>query len=347
MILGVESSCDESALALFDPGAGLCGEWLHSQLDLHREYGGVVPELASREHLQKFPLLLTKVLQQEEARSIREIAVTCGPGLAPCLALGISLAHALGMTLNVPVRGFNHLRGHAFSAFIDLHEERPDLFHERLSLHLPHLGLLVSGGNTLLFKIQEDLCIQLLAQTVDDAAGEALDKGAKLLGLDYPGGALLEKHARTGDPAWHAFPRAFAGRREMRFSFSGLKTSLRYLLEKMTDKELETHFANLCASYQEAVVDQLVSKVLQALQIGGLRSLGLSGGVANNQILRQRFVQLAGEESLPLFMARPSHSGDNAGMIAFNAFLEKSQANDPEMKKIVPLLPSLKIIQAP
>ena len=197
MILGVESSCDESALALLDPASGLCGEWVHSQLDLHREYGGVVPELASREHLETFPVLLEKVMDKVKGLSakIEEIAVTCGPGLAPCLALGVSVSRALGIELAVPVRAINHLRGHAFSVFINLHEANPLEFFDSLQTYLPHLGLLVSGGNTLLFEIRSDLSIQVLAQTVDDAAGEALDKGAKLLGLDYPGGALLEKNA--------------------------------------------------------------------------------------------------------------------------------------------------------
>ena len=346
MILGIESSCDESALAVFDPDVGFCGEWVHSQIDLHREYGGVVPELARREHLEKFPILLEKVLACVQPNDLREIAVTSGPGLAPCLALGISLARSLGIAWNVPVRGINHLRGHAFSAFIGLHNKNPIQFHERLADLLPHLGLLVSGGNSLLFEIREDLAIHLIAQTVDDAAGEALDKGAKLLGLDYPGGALLEKHAIDGDPAWREFPRAFARKPEMRFSFSGLKTSLRYLLEKMSDDEVEDHFTDLCASYQAAVMDQLVAKSFQALDASSYCSLGLSGGVANNRILRSRFKELAQKESLPLFLAEPRHSGDNAGMIAFAAFMESHPHTIDKLQDHVVLQPSLKINEA-
>jgi N6-L-threonylcarbamoyladenine synthase len=346
MILGIESSCDESALAVFDADDGFCGEWVHSQMDLHREYGGVVPELASREHLEKFPMLLKKVLTCVRPEELREIAVTSGPGLAPCLALGISLARSLGIAWNIPVRGINHLRSHAFSVFIGLHDDNPVQFRERLAGHLPHLGLLVSGGNTLLFEIREDLAIHLIAQTVDDAAGEALDKGAKLLGLDYPGGALLEKHAIDGDPAWREFPRAFARKPEMRFSFSGLKTSLRYLLEKMSDVEVEDHFHDLCASYQAAVMDQLVAKSRQALETRSFCSLGLSGGVANNRILRNRFKDLAQRESVPLFLAEPRHSGDNAGMIAFAAYMESHPESTHEEEDRVILQPSLKINEA-
>ena len=350
MILGVESSCDESALALLDPASGLCGEWVHSQLDLHREYGGVVPELASREHLETFPVLLEKVMGKVKGLSaqIEEIAVTCGPGLAPCLALGVSVSRALGIELAVPVRAINHLRGHAFSVFIKLHEANPLEFFDSLQTYLPHLGLLVSGGNTLLFEIRSDLSIQVLAQTVDDAAGEALDKGAKLLGLDYPGGALLEKNALGGDPTWRDFPRAFAKKPELRFSFSGLKTSLRYLLEKMEDADVDRHFADLCASYQAAVVDQLASKTKQVLSNGQFKSLGLSGGVANNQALRQRISTLAQSDGCPLFLAEPSHTGDNAAMIAFAALVEAHNHKIMyDSQPSIPLLPSLKINQCP
>ena len=347
MILGVESSCDESAVALFDPEQGLRHEWVHSQLDLHKQYGGVVPELASREHLETFPALLHELIQCPGGLAqVKSVAVTCGPGLAPCLALGVSFARALGLALGVPVHPANHLRGHAFSVFINLHENDPAGFAEALQLQLPHLGLLVSGGNTLLFEIRSDLSINVIAQTLDDAAGEALDKGAKLLGLDYPGGALLEKHAGGGDPTWRAFPRAFAAKPDLCFSFSGLKTSLRYLLEKMEDSEVELHFSDLCASYQAAVVDQLAAKAEQVLASGHFQSFGLSGGVANNQTLRQRIVGLAQSQDIPLYLAEPRHTGDNAAMIAFAAFIE-AQSTAYDALTSIPLLPSLKITQSP
>ncbi|MGE9292351.1 MAG: tRNA (adenosine(37)-N6)-threonylcarbamoyltransferase complex transferase subunit TsaD [Puniceicoccales bacterium] len=318
----MESSCDESALALFNPAAGLTGEWVHSQVALHRRYGGVVPDLASREHLGNFGCLLEEASAHGDFASVEQIAVTCGPGLAGCLAIGISLAKSLALALDVPLVGVNHLRGHAFSPFIPLHAEDPAAFRERLAACLPHLGLLASGGNSLLFRIGSDLKIEILAQTVDDAAGEALDKGAKLLGMDYPGGPLLEKAAAAGNAKRFEFPAGIPGASDWRFSFSGLKTSLRYRLEKMDDAELERDFADLCASYQRAVVLQLVRKTRHVLRAGDYASLGLSGGVANNGPLREAMAELAHKERLPLLPALKKHTGDNAAMIAFAAWVD-------------------------
>ena len=180
MILGIESSCDESALALYDRGKGVLGEWIHSQVVSHADYGGVVPDIAVSEHLDNFIPLLT--LAQKEfqlSEDVAKIAVTCGPGLVGCLGIGISVAKSLGILWDIPVVGVNHLRGHAFSPFLPLLAKRKDCFAE----NLPHLGLLVSGGNTILFSLSECMELSIVASTVDDAVGEALDKGAKLLGL--------------------------------------------------------------------------------------------------------------------------------------------------------------------
>lgn len=322
MILGIESSCDESALALFDPRSGLAGEWVYSQIAQHQAYGGVVPDLASRQHLANFPLLLAELDTILGDRPLTSVAVTCGPGLAGCLALGIALAKSLSMAWAVPLAGVNHLRGHAFSPFIELHRNNPDSFKEALQKLLPHMGLIVSGGNTLLFEIDRNRAFRIIAQTVDDAAGEALDKGAKLLGLGYPGGPVIEKTASKGSPNVIDFPRAFHGSKEMKFSFSGLKTSLRYRLEKMSDKQLTAQLPDICAGYQQAVVDALLRKTRQALHKSSYQSLGLSGGVANNGLLRKAFDFLAQEEELPLFCAQPQHTGDNAAMIAFASFAD-------------------------
>lgn len=321
-ILAIESSCDESALAIFDPERGLVGEWVHSQIDLHQEYGGVVPDLASREHLHRFGPMLTVASSQVKLSDLAEIVVTQGPGLAGCLAMGLAVGKALAMAWGVPLRGVNHLRGHAFSPFITLHAEDPSRFDEQFKRRLPHLGLLVSGGNTLLFCIERDRSIRIIAQTVDDAAGEALDKGAKLLGLQYPGGPLVEKAALSGDAQRFDFPKAMTGAQDMRFSFSGLKTSLRYRLEKMDDTTLAQDFNDLCASYQEAVIWQLLNKTKHAMKHESFASLGLSGGVANNQRLRQTFTRFAHGRGLPLLIAQPQHTGDNAGMIAFAAWAD-------------------------
>ncbi len=366
-ILAIESSCDESALALFDPASGFKGEWIASQSALQERYGGVVPDLASREHLRALPLLLEEAMQNPFFKALTAIAVTQGPGLAPALAMGISFAQTLALAKALPLYGVNHLRGHAFSPFISLFEEDPTSFKERFQGYLPHLGLLVSGGNTLLFELDAALRITILAQTLDDAAGEALDKGARLLGLKYPGGPLVEQYALGGNPQAYTFPRAL--QKELAFSFSGLKTALRYTVEKLSTftsekptsplseklppaasraqtfpppspeglptsssekfppslAENHSPLADLCASYQAAVFDQLVSKTQTVLGASPSRfkSLGLSGGVANNKTLRNRFQVLAQGHPLPLLLAQPKHSGDNASMIAFAHYLDR------------------------
>lgn len=323
MILALESSCDETAVALFDPAQGFAGEWVHSQIALHETYGGVVPDLASREHLRHFGPLLQRALATVPASRITRIAVTHGPGLAACLAMGLSAAKSLALSWRVPVVGINHLRAHAFSPFIALHESGPAMFDAELEKVLPHLGLLVSGGNTALILIDERRRLRLLASTLDDAAGEALDKGAKLLGLGYPGGPQVERLAQSGSVRAFEFPKAIAQRATLDFSFSGLKTSLRYRLEKMQPTDIEARKADLCASYQHAVMDALVRKTKLALEQGVYRSLGLSGGVANNQVLQAGLEKLALRHGVPFFRARPQHTGDNAGMIAFDAWVER------------------------
>jgi N6-L-threonylcarbamoyladenine synthase len=330
MILAIESSCDESALARFDPSSGILGEWVHSQIDLHKEYGGVVPDLASREHLKNFFPLLDTAGLSADSEGITQIAVTHGPGLAGCLALGIAFARSLGLAWGVPVVGVNHLRGHAYSPFIALHEASPAEFSQAFQAQLPHLGLIVSGGNTILFEINTERQLSVLAETVDDAAGEALDKGAKLLGLPYPGGPQVERLAVGGDSKVYDFPKAIAPRNERRFSFSGLKTSLRYRLEKMSDEDVSSAMPDICAGYQGAVIDQLVGKTKHLIQAGraggneGYRSLGLSGGVSNNKALRAAIERLAQRYRMACLIAKPQHSGDNAAMIAFAAFADPS-----------------------
>jgi N6-L-threonylcarbamoyladenine synthase len=327
MILGLESSCDETAVAVFDPARGLVGEWIHSQIALHERHGGVVPDLATREHLRHFGPLLARARAVTDFSRLSRIAVTRGPGLAACLAIGVAAAKALGLALRVPVVGVNHLRGHVWSSFLPLHAEAPEQFPERLRALLPHLGLIVSGGNTLLFSLDETARLNVIASTRDDAAGEALDKGAKLLGLGYPGGPLVERLAAGGRVDAFDFPRGIGRRDELDFSFSGLKTSLRYQLEKMSTADVEARRADLCASYQQAVIDVLVRKAGLALERGGnsFRSVGLSGGVANNRTLRGRLERLAADRGAIFLAARPEHTGDNAGMIAFAAWVERRE----------------------
>lgn len=343
MLLAIESSCDESALALFDPATGMVGEWVHSQISLHEEYGGVVPDLASREHLKNFfPLLEASTVLAHKER-ITQIAVTNGPGLAGCLALGIAFAKSLGLAWQVPVIGVNHLRGHAYSPFINLHAENPQGFAAAFSDLLPHLGLIVSGGNTILFEISTDGVLEVLAETVDDAAGEALDKGAKLLGLPYPGGPRVEKLAATGNPDAFDFPKAIAPRNERRFSFSGLKTSLRYRMEKMDDTELDAAMPDICASYQRAVIDQLRGKTRHLLSGSDYKSLGLSGGVSNNKALRAAMQDLAKRYRVPCLIAEPRHTGDNAAMIAFAAFADPQGTRGDTPDQPLSIEPALRL----
>lgn len=324
MILAIESSCDESAVSVFDPAEGVVGDWVHSQIDLHREYGGVVPDLASREHLKNFLPLIEVAELSEKQHLVTQIAVTNGPGLAGCLALGVAFARSIGLAWGVPVIGVNHLRGHAFSPFMSLHRACPVDFKRKMKEMLPHLGLIVSGGNTILFEIDERQNTSILAETVDDAAGEALDKGAKLLGLPYPGGPEIEKLASAGDSTVFDFPKAIAPRNERRFSFSGLKTSLRYRLEKIDDATLASVMPDICASYQSSVIAQLIGKSKHLLSGSGYKSIGLSGGVSNNKALRASMEDLARRYRVPCLIAEPRHTGDNAAMIAFAAFADPS-----------------------
>jgi len=342
MILALETSCDETAAAVFDPTRGLVGEWIHSQIVLHGRYGGVVPDLATREHLRTVGPLLERAREVTDGfRSVTSLAVTHGPGLAGCLAIGTAAAKSLALALKCPLSGVNHLRGHAFSPFIALHAEAPAEFGKKFSALLPHLGLIVSGGNTLLFRMDVVRCISVISSTRDDAAGEALDKGAKLLGLGYPGGPLIEQEAVKGKPDAYDFPRGIGPRSELDFSFSGLKTSLRYLLEKMSPEEIKARMPDLCASYQQAVIDALVRKTTGALSQQSYASIGLSGGVANNRPLRAAMEKLASKQGLPVMIAQPKHTGDNAGMIAFAAWADPHATANSDFAtlKIEPSLP--------
>ena len=339
MWLALESSCDESALALMSKKGEVLGEWVHSQVDRHAEYGGVVPDLAVGEHLNNFVPLLKLASEEFDLPSlVTSIAVTQGPGLVGCLGIGISYAKTLGLLWNVPVFGVNHLRGHALSVFMPLflgnHFEWQD--------YVPHLGLLVSGGNTVLFSLDLSLDLKVIAETVDDAAGEALDKGAKLLGMPYPGGAKMEESAKCGNPKAFDFPLAFPEKNELKFSFSGLKTSLFYKLDKWTESEIELNKADLSASYQKAVVDQLVRKTRQVILTDSFKSFGLSGGVANNELIRTEFGKLCQDQELKFLPAEKRHTGDNAAMIAFAAISQPSGMAD-NAEQSLSFLPSLRI----
>ena len=316
-VLALESSCDESAIAIWDRNEGLVYEQVLSQIALHSTFGGVVPGIAIREHLDGFPKLLEALKSNFDINRIDQIAVTVGPGLMGCLGIGLAYAQALKFFLKKPLKGLNHLRGHALSPFMHLWDAKKGIAWEKLC---PHLGLLISGGNTLLFLLNHHeghLSFEILAQTQDDAAGEALDKGARLLGFPYPGGPFIEKTALTGDASIYNFPKAFPN--EWKFSFSGLKTSLRYYLEKQTPTWIEPNKASICAAYQSAVVAALTKKIKMAIQRYPIRSLGLSGGVSQNDYLRQCCETICKQKNLPLLLAQKKHCGDNAAMMAFSS----------------------------
>jgi N6-L-threonylcarbamoyladenine synthase len=324
MILAIESSCDETAVAVFDPQTGIKGEWVRTQIALHGKHGGVVPDLASREHVKELGPLIELSKSQWGSAKLETVAVTYGPGLAPCLALGVAAAKSLALALKIPVIGVNHMRGHVWSPFIDMHHSDPIHFDELLDQALPHLALIASGGHTILCRITKQRRIEFISSTRDDAAGEALDKGAKLLGLGYPGGPLIEKQSLGGDVAAFDFPRGLEKKSELEFSFSGLKTSLRYTLEAMSKQEVEAKMRDLCASYQQAVIDALIKKTRAALSLTSYQSLGLSGGVANNKLLRTSMQLEAKRAQIPFYAARSEHTGDNAAMIAFAAYVDKA-----------------------
>ncbi|MDR2735825.1 MAG: tRNA (adenosine(37)-N6)-threonylcarbamoyltransferase complex transferase subunit TsaD [Puniceicoccales bacterium] len=315
-IIGIESSCDDSCVAVFSGKSGIIFERKISQLAVHKRFGGVVPELAARAHVDNFAPLLYELKKNGYLDLRFRVAVTYGPGLAASLSLGIAFANTISAMFRSEICGVNHLRGHAFSPFISIFPAQIDDF-------LPHLGLLVSGGNTILFEICDSFEIKVLAETVDDAAGEAFDKGAKLLGLRYPGGPEIEKLAQNGDRNAFKFPRAFFGKDAMKFSFSGLKTSLRYMLEKIADDEVfAKELPNICASYEAAIVDALVDKVAVALDNKRYVSIGVSGGVSNNMLLRNKLTNLARACEIKLLLPELKYTEDNAAMIAFAAHVD-------------------------
>lgn len=344
-ILAIESSCDESAVAIFNSQTGIEQSLIHSQIDLHALYGGVVPDLASSEHLKKLPILIEAIASETNISDVDIIAVTSGPGLPNCLAMGVSAASAVAMTFNKKLVGVNHLNGHAYSPFIDIHAQDPQNFKQNFAKLLPHLGLTVSGGNTILFEINTDFSMRVIAETIDDAAGEALDKGAKLLGIQYPGAPIIEKLARDGTIDKTLFP--YGQNRKIEddpnFSFSGLKTSLRYYLEKLTPQQLQENLPNICASYQFAVVEQLRRRTDYFAKQKSYASIGISGGVSNNAYFADTFNNLAKKHSAKFLIADKKYRGDNAAMIAFAAFVRPEYLRESQLHTL-PIEPAWEIV---
>lgn len=306
-ILGIETSCDETAASVLAADGAVLSNIITSQHAVHRRFGGVVPELASRAHIESIEGVSSEALRQSGHAwaDLTGIAVTQGPGLAGALLVGVNYAKALAYILNIPVVGVSHLEGHIASAWL----QDPEF-------PLPCVVLVVSGGHThLYFKEPSGHCL-LLGSTRDDAAGEAFDKGAQLLGLEYPGGPAIDRLARQGKPDAIAFPRSYLKKGSLDFSFSGLKTALLYTLQAMPEQSRIAHVADLAASYQEAIVAVLVDKSFAAVRSSGARALAVVGGVSANSRLRTLLQQRATFEGLYLSLPPLAYCTDNAAMIA-------------------------------
>jgi N6-L-threonylcarbamoyladenine synthase len=322
VVLAVETSCDETAAAVLRGTGSLLGSCIFSQAALHAGFGGVVPEVASRSHLEALPEVLRAALK--EAQMVPEdpdfYAATTGPGLAPALLVGAAAARGMAAGARRPFIGVNHLEGHLLSPFFGENEIPP------------HAALVVSGGHTLLFDVSGYRKYRLLGRTLDDAAGEAFDKAAKLLGLGYPGGAAIEKLAADGNPHAVRFPRGLGDAPHFDFSFSGLKTSLRVFLEKDRGR---TSPADICASFQEAVADVLALKLSKAAVASGHHIAAISGGVSSNAAVQSRIRGALAKHGIELRVAAPALRTDNAAMIAFAAALAfasgKRDAGGPDI----------------
>ncbi|MFT3812174.1 MAG: tRNA (adenosine(37)-N6)-threonylcarbamoyltransferase complex transferase subunit TsaD [Acidovorax sp.] len=313
LVLGIESSCDETGVALVDAsGAGvprLVAHALHSQIDMHQAYGGVVPELASRDHIRRV-LPLTQAVLAESGRGLREVdvvAFTRGPGLAGALLVGAGVACALGAALDKPVLGVHHLEGHLLSPFLSA--DPPEF---------PFVALLVSGGHTQLMRVDGVGRYEMLGETIDDAAGEAFDKSAKLLGLGYPGGPALSRLAGQGDAKAFPLPRPLLHSGDLDFSFAGLKTAVLTQARKLGD-QLEARKADLAASTQAAIVDVLVKKTLKALRETGLSRVVVAGGVGANRLLREQLNAACAQQRVRVHYPELHLCTDNGAMIALAA----------------------------
>ncbi|SFV65350.1 TsaD/Kae1/Qri7 protein, required for threonylcarbamoyladenosine t(6)A37 formation in tRNA [hydrothermal vent metagenome] len=312
LTLGIETSCDETGIGIFSENKGLIAHHLYSQIEMHKIYGGVVPELASRDHIKRVVGLIQQSLNQVNLKlsDINGIAYTAGPGLAGALLVGSSIARSLAWGLDIPALAIHHMEGHLLAPFLE--DKKPKF---------PFLSLLVSGGHSMLIKVQKFGKYEILGESVDDAVGEAFDKTAKILGLGYPGGVVLEQLAKKGDKSKFEFPRPMAKKAGLNFSFSGLKT-----YAKNTFYDNPNNKADVACAFQEAALDSLVIKCKKALKQTGLKTLVIAGGVSANQRLRKKCQNL----DVELFFPRLEFCTDNGAMIAYAGHqrLIKGQKDD-------------------
>lgn len=308
-VLAIETSCDDTGAAVIQEGKKILSNVVSSQTSIHRKYGGVVPELASRKHIESIVPIVTEALDQAKTKlqEIDGIAVTQGPGLIGSLLVGLSFAKSLALALGIPFVGVNHIEGHLSAIFL-----------EEGSPRFPFIGLVVSGGHTALFRVDGFGKWKRLGQTRDDAAGEAFDKVAKLLGLGYPGGPIIDELSEKGNPGAIAFPRPTLGKRSFDFSFSGLKTAVVHYVRAHPEPPggyPSEILRDILSSFQQAVVDVLVNRTLEAARQEGLKRVVLAGGVASNRSLRQQMRERASQEKVKVYIPSPSFCTDNAAMI--------------------------------
>ncbi|MGI6154073.1 MAG: tRNA (adenosine(37)-N6)-threonylcarbamoyltransferase complex transferase subunit TsaD [Christensenellaceae bacterium] len=309
-ILAIETSCDETAAAVVKDGREVISEALFSQIDLHKEYGGVVPEIASRNHSIKLPVIVEKAVDGAGGiKNIDAVAVTYGPGLVGALLTGVSFAKGLAYTLGKPLVPVHHIAGHIAANYLSFPELSP-----------PYVCLVVSGGHTQIVHVKEYAGFEILGKTRDDAAGEAIDKVARVLGEPYPGGPNLEKLAQKGADDVYAFPKSFKGESHLDFSFSGLKTAVINLLHKMDQTAEAYKKEDVAASFLKTVVEMLVQNTFIALERTGVKTVTLAGGVAANAQLRQAFEKRAEHEKIGLYIPEMKYCTDNAAMIGSCAY---------------------------
>lgn len=322
-VLGIESSCDETGVALIDSDKGLLAHAIHTQIDMHRAYGGVVPELASRDHIRRVLVLADQVLEKAgvDKKSIDAVAVTEGPGLAGALLVGASVAHAIGYALDIPVIGVHHLEGHLLSA--RLADPAPEF---------PFIALLVSGGHTQFMKVEAFGKYELLGETLDDAAGEAFDKTAQLLGECYPGGPAVSRLAEEGVPGAVELPRPMMHSPNLDMSFSGLKTAVLTAVNNAPDKADHAFRCNLARGFVDAVVDVLVAKTIKAIKTTGIKRVVVAGGVSANKQLRAALIEACRRRRAEVFFPPMSLCTDNGAMIAVAGMTRLMQMSDEELQ---------------
>jgi len=309
IVLGIETSCDETSAAVIQDGL-LKSNVVLSQ-EIHSEYGGVVPEIASREHEVQLTSIIEMALERASISKLElnAIAVTYGAGLMGALLVGLNLAKGLAIGLNIPFIGVNHMEGHLYANMID-----------NPQMEYPFLCMLVSGGHTQIWSVDSFGEYTLFSNTVDDAAGEAFDKGARILGLKYPGGPEIQREAKDGDPDKFSFPRPRLKRSEYNFSFSGLKTAILYACKKMTDDELLQNRSDIAASYQEAIIDTLLEKLKKVYQKTNINKVSVAGGVAANTRFREKASELSDKMGLHIHFPKMEFCTDNAAMIAMAGY---------------------------